>query len=277
MKKAFRSALLIFFVFLLLFSGWQVLRTLNSYQESEDSYASLEQYVSFSTPAPAPPEADGDETADTPVQPQTTEKPTNIPPIFDKTVWPQVDFEQLAQINPDVVGWIYIEGTNISYPVVQGKDNDDYLRRMFDGGYNRSGCIFLDADCDRDFSDRHTIIYGHNMKNNSMFSGLMDYKDQRFYDAHPVALLLTPTHRYKIQFFSGYVSDDRSGAWRKQFGADGFAPWLAEISARSAFTPVSVPTEADLIVTLSTCSYEFDRAKFVLHGYITEVSEIPSK
>ena len=83
-----------------------------------------------------------------------------------------VNFDVLRDINPDCVGWIEIPGTNISYPIVQGRDNDHYLRLNFEGKYSVGGVIFLDHRCDSDFDRTNTIIYGHNMRDGSMFGSL---------------------------------------------------------------------------------------------------------
>ena len=147
--------LLAFFTALLLFSGWKLTELLLSYKEGQDSYESLEQFVSFESPKA--PEILGTTAAQD-----------------ESTVFPEVDFDGLSQINPDIVGWLYIPGADISYPVVQAGDNDYYLDRMFDGTRNSAGSIFLDAYCASDFSDRHSIIYGHHMRDLSMFARLLD-------------------------------------------------------------------------------------------------------
>ena len=261
MRRAIRTILIIFFSCVLLFSGWQLWKIFTEYQEGQDSYASLEQYVSFAEEDPAVTTVPSDD---------PTEDSTTVTELPDVSAWPQVDFDELAKINPDIVGWIFIEGTDINYPVVQGRDNDYYLRRLFDGTYNSSGSIFMDYRCSADFSDPHSIIYGHHMKNKSMFGGLMDYKKQEFYDEHSVALLVTPTAYYKIQFFSGYVSDTWGDAWDLSFNEYEYLSWLNDIQRKSCFETDYAPTTEDRIVTLSTCTYEFDTAKFVLHGYICE-------
>ena len=266
MKKAIRIILLMFFTFVLIVSACQLWGIFSGYQEGKDSYSSLEQYVTFvqteDDPETVLPTASPTE--------NMTEDDAAVTEMPDISAWPQVDFARLSEINPDIVGWIYIEGTNINYPVVQGTDNSYYLKRLFDGTYNSSGCIFLDYRATSDFSDRHSIIYGHHMKNKTMFSGLMNYKDQAFYDEHSVALLVTPTAYYKIQFFSGYVSDTWSDAWDLSFDEYEYISWLNDIQRRSCFETDHTPTAEDRIVTLSTCTYEFDTAKFVLHGYICE-------
>lgn len=270
MKKAIYIVLLVFFTGLLCYSAWELLDIFGSYQEGRDSYQDLEQYITFEEPAPTEeptqpvsPETEPVEGATEDTQPEATEGP-------DLSGWPQVDFEHLSQINPDVVGWIYIENTNINYPIVQGKNNDYYLRRLFDGTYNSAGCIFLDAACEPYFTGNHSIIYGHNMKDQSMFAHLMNYKSQSFSEEHAEGLLLTPTAYYRIKFFSGYVSDNWSDAWELDFWDISFDEWLENIRKRSYFKAEELPGEGDRILTLSTCSYEFDSAKYVLHGYIAE-------
>ena len=92
---------------------------------------------------------------------------------------PQVDFNGLKAINPEVIGWIQIEGTSISYPIMKGKDNDYYLKHTFEGNYNAAGSIFIDYTNNSNFEDCNTIIYGHNMKNGSMFGLLRKHFKDR--------------------------------------------------------------------------------------------------
>lgn len=97
-----------------------------------------------------------------------------------------IDFDGLSVINDDIVGWIRSIDNVIDYAIVQGSDNEHYLTHMFDKSYNKAGAIFMDYSNDPDFSDENTIIYGHNMKDGSMFAYLLNYKDQTFYDQHPI-------------------------------------------------------------------------------------------
>lgn len=271
MRQVKRTLLIIVFSVLLGVSVWQICSILGSYQAGQESYENLEQYVSFTEPPAL------ETTAPTMEETASQTDPSETPPLPteepDDTVWPSVDFEHLSQINPDVVGWIYIEGTSISYPIVQGENDEFYLNHLFDGSYNRSGCIFLDEENTPDFSDKHSIIYGHNMKDKAMFAGLMNYKDQTFYDEHPLALIITPTHKYKVRLFSGYVADASASAWKMTFPNNSFPQWLAQIQAKSCFQADCAPSADDRIVTLSTCTYEFDSARFVIHGYIERIIE----
>jgi len=262
MRRKIRLLLIVLFSVLFLFSAWQVVGIQQNYRESQTTYDSLQQYVSFVNTDESGAEHEVPVTAE-PAASDALEAP-------DVSAWPQVDFGKLSEINPDIVGWICIEGTDISYPIVQGSDNDYYLYHLFDGTNNDAGCIFLDYRCSADFSDRHSILYGHHMSDKTMFGGLMGYKDQVFFDEHSTALLVTPTAYHRIQFFSGYVSDNFGNAWDLTLDDSSHAAWLEELREKSCFKTDCFPDPEDCIMSLSTCTYEFESAKFVLHGYICE-------
>lgn len=262
MKKTIRILLICFFASLLVFSLWKLWTIASAYRAGREHYDALGHYITIT---------DHNGEASAPFEDGTSEESGVAKDSVDLSAWPQVDFVQLSKINPDIVGWIYIEGTDINYPIVQGKDNSYYLNRLFDGSYNGSGSIFMDYRCASDFSGRNSVIYGHHMGDKSMFGGLVNYKKQEFYDAHSVALLVTPDAYYKLQIFSGYVSNTKGDAWELSFSDYEFISWLHDIQSRSCFKTDCSPTKTDRIVTLSTCTYEFDSAKFVLHGYISEV------
>nr|WP_297864099.1 class B sortase [uncultured Acetatifactor sp.] len=189
---------------------------------------------------------------------------------------PVIDFESLRERNSDIVGWIYGEDTEINYPVVQAEDNVYYLTHLFNRQKNASGCIFLDSGNQLDFSDSHSIIYGHHMKNGAMFAGLSEYKSQTYYEAHPRMLLMTPESNYTVEFFAGYVADVEDDAWEIGFvSEEAFSDWIAQSIAKSCISADIVPSPADRILTLSTCSYEFDDARFVLLGILKPVSSLP--
>ena len=104
------------------------------------------------------------------------------------------------------------------------------------------------------------------MKNGTMFTGIDKYKKQEFFDEHPVALLITPDKNYKVDFFAGYVAAPQDDAWEIGFTEAEFEVWLQNAADRSCFTSEIAPIASDRILTLSTCSYEFDDARFVLVG-----------
>lgn len=185
---------------------------------------------------------------------------------------PQVDFHELTGINPDVKGWLYCLDTPISYPICQGQDNLYYLNHLLDGTQNSAGCLFLDSACEG-FMERNSVIYGHHMKNGTMFASLTKYEDQGYYDAHPDLFLLTPDGTYRIRLFSAYVAGMEDNSWQMDFASEAdYEAWMAEIQARSCFKSQGLPEITDRVVTLSTCDYTFKNARFVCHGWIENQS-----
>lgn len=238
----------------------------NEYRVGEKTYEELTQYVHFETPSASEPIQPKEATYAAKETRPDEPAPVQVP---DDTNWPTIDFEALLAINPDVVAWIYIDGTNINYPVVQGEDNSYYLNRLLDGTYNGAGTIFLDYRNESDLSDRNSIFYGHHMQNGTMFQQITKYREQSFYDEHPVCLIMTPNGNYKLEFFAGYVIDLNSQAWKMEFASDEeYAQWLEEAMARSTFTGNVRPAAQDRVVTLSTCTYEYNDARFVLVGIL---------
>ena len=160
------------------------------------------------------------------------------------------------------------------YPVVQGEDNSYYLKHLFDGTYNANGCLFLDSRVKNDFSEAYSIIYGHHMKNGTMFSSLDGYKRQEYYEAHPNLLLITPEQTYLLNLFSGYVASVEDHAWDISFQNElEFEEWLISATENSCFESHVCPSSTDRILTLSTCSYEFDNARFVILGILEPITK----
>ena len=178
------------------------------------------------------------------------------------------NFSALQEINPDVIAWISIPGTRIDYPVVQGTDNSYYLTHLVTGEWNSSGSIFLDFQAAPDFSNPYSIIYGHNMLNGSMFSDLMDYKRQDFYDAHTKGVLETPGGSWEIYFFSGFVADRDNDVWSTTLVENDFSSWVEQMTKQSCFQSNCIPLKVERILALSTCSYEYDNARFILLGVL---------
>ena len=248
MKKFICILLILVLLGVLGYCVWQIVGITDEYQAGEQVYEELEQYIVMPETVPV----------ETTVQDETIEAETA--PV--QIQWPHVDFEALAQVNGDIVGWLYIPGTVINYPVVQGDDNEYYLKHLFDGKYNSSGCIYLDCGAEGDFTSMNSVLHGHHMKNGSMFAGICKYKDQSYFDEHPTAMFLTPDGNYLVEFFSGYVCEVTADAWDYDFDES----WIDKRIRSSYFEADVAPTTEDRVLTLSTCSYEFTDARFVLHG-----------
>ena len=182
----------------------------------------------------------------------------------------EIDFDALKSINPDVIGWIYSEGTVIDYPVVQGSDNDYYLHHLFDGTSNSSGTVFLDYTKNKDFTSKNSILYAHNMKNGSMFASLMGYKDQEYYDSHQTIDLYTPDKNYEIEVVYGFVIDAYKWDDNGFASDDNVEDLLLHAKSNTTFDSGKTISSDDKIITLSTCSYEIEEGRYVLIGKLVE-------
>ena len=256
MKNKLVIAVLTILSLVVLASGGYVLgQRAIEYVEGDQAYSGLEEYVSF---------LEAGQEADEPDSVQQTEAPE------EQAGAPSVNFAALSRINPDIVGWLYCEGTAINYPVVQGKDDVFYLDHLFDGTQNANGCLFLDSRVDASFSSVHSIIYGHHMRSGAMFASLDGYKRQSYYDAHPSMLLLTPDATYEVRLFAAYVAEPSESAWEVSFSSDEeVRSWIDAAIARSTFESDVKPAPGDRLLTLSTCSYEFTDARFVVVGWLS--------
>ena len=168
-----------------------------------------------------------------------------------------VDFEKLLEMNSDVVGWIrFDEPSEINYPVVQGRDNEEYLKRTFEANTNKLGTLFVDVNNPGDFSGRNTFIYGHNMKNGSMFAQLLKYKDDSFYKEHPYFYIYTPDGKVRTyEIFSAGVVKDTSDSYIMDYADDAaFQTYIDYIKQQSAYPTSAEVTTASKIVSLSTCT-----------------------
>lgn len=183
---------------------------------------------------------------------------------------------QLAKENEDVVGWLAFDNVEISYPIMQGEDNDEYLHHTYSGEYNSAGSIFMEALNHADFQDSHTIVYGHNMKNGSMFGRLKKYKTDDFYDMNQYFTIYTADKVMRYQIFAYYDISQYGDVYDIYFeSAEEWGQLIANMQKRSYYnTKVPVST-GDKIVTLSTCSSEDNR--FVVNAKRISEMEVPVK
>ena len=239
------------FLGVFIFAGDQLYNTFYGYHAAEKEYDDLnQQFVSAQvTPEPTP----------TP----TEEQPEPTPPVVDGPI--SVDFNSLLAQNSQVVGWIYSPNTVISYPVLKGGDNEYYLHHTLTGAENASGSIFMDAVCEADLSGDNTILYGHHMNNGSMFASIANYKMEGYLEEHPVLYYYTPNQNYMLQVFAMFVTGGDSDVYAFNFATrDQFQAFIDRMRSRSNFdTDVQVGSY-DHIMTLSTCSYEYDDARYVV-------------
>lgn len=183
--------------------------------------------------------------------------------------FPRDSFADALKLNEDIVGRISMDAANIHYLVVQGDDNEYYLRRGYDRKKTRSGAIFLDYRCaiGPEPLKGHLILYGHNMKKGTMFHNLMKYKDEQFFRENRIFRFDTLYADHEWEIFSAYVTDTSFYYIDTAFKDD--AEWLSflqTIQSKSLFPTDTVLTADDVVLTLSTCTYEFDDARFAVHA-----------
>lgn len=183
-----------------------------------------------------------------------------------------VDFSALEKENADIIAWLYCEDTPIHLPIVQGRDNSYYLQHLFDGTRNSSGTLFADDRNSGDFSDSNTIIYGHSMKNKEMFGSLSAYREQAYFDEHRTMWLLTPQGVYRVELVAGYVTQTTSDVYTFPQSAEEVYALVLSAAEQSTFDADIAFTKTDRFLTLSTCSYEYDNARYVLIGRLTALS-----
>ena len=240
------------------FAAWKLFGIYTEYHQGTETYEELQDYVQ------EPKGKDDSSTADD----DDSEKGTGDA----GNVYLQVDFEGLKKVNPDVIAWIQILALDISYPVVQGKDNYCYLHHMFDGQENKNGSIFVDYHNQPDFSDSNTIVYGHNMKNGSMFGTLDRYQDQSLYQQYPYFYIYVQGSILEYQIISCYAGRNGSAGYTYSFPeSEDFKKFVDTVLSYSGYDTGVTVMDSDHIVTLSTCVNTDNRNyRYLIHGKLVQ-------
>jgi sortase B len=274
MKQRIKRAVVLVLISAIILGSYQIYSGLHTYRQIETYRADVERkYVVEPAASTVPTDAPVTETVEASQLPQISAQEPEPSAEAEKEAAPiTVDFNSLLQDCPDAVGWLYTMDGTVNLPVVQGTDNLYYLTHTADGREVSGGSLFLDYLNESDFSEDVSFVYGHNMKNGSMFEPLLNYRKQSYYDSYPVIYLLTPTQDYKLVLFSGFVTTMESAVYTFNFDTEeAKEQYISEMAALSEFTPQSLPDATDRIVCLSTCAYDFENARYVLLGKLVEV------
>lgn len=203
-----------------------------------------------------------------------------------------VDFARLKEINKDTRGWLFFENEDISYPIVQAADDDYYLNTSFEGAPLRAGSIFLEALNKGDFSDKNSILYGHNMRDQSMFGKLQKYKfEENYYKDHLYFQVITPDRKYRFQIFSYNDVSETSDVYTITFATDreyvDFIRMVKQLSQANIDVPNvaeenATPDEQIIqnykrLTTLSTCTSQDDMRFVVLGTLVGEYDTVNKK
>ncbi|MCR5789361.1 MAG: class B sortase [Lachnospiraceae bacterium] len=188
-------------VFGIFLSGFMLFKTAREYKVAENEYDSLEKYTSKVETVSL-----GDASlGSVAIEEEVTDE---IKRNFNRSDFPDiaVDFDGLSSVNDQVVAWLYVGSVGISYPVVQNPEegeNEYYLHHTFENESNSSGCIFMDWEVNPDLTSRNTFIYGHNMKNGSMFGSLKRLlREDGLYESDPYFYIFTRDGIYRYKIFS---------------------------------------------------------------------------
>ncbi len=260
-----RFAVLCICAAVFLTSAVMLIKTQVDYSVGEEIYEGIIEEIII--PAPTEPSVSSNVSTDN--VPTETAPDINTPPI-------SVDFSKLKKINKDIVAWIYCADTPINYPIItcnSAADYDKYLVTAVDGKKNKAGSIFLDYRNSSDFSNLNTVIYGHSMKNGTMFAYLLRFDDQEFYENHKYMWLFTENATYRIELICGNEVNATSEDYIIYNETEAFSSYLKHSVAASKFVSNTDLSGVKNIVTLSTCAYSSEESRFVVLGNLVKIEK----
>lgn len=181
----------------------------------------------------------------------------------------EIHLNALQEVNKDVLGWIAIPGTKLSYPIVQGEDNDEYLNRNWKKEKSISGSIFLESTNSSNFTDFHTILYGHRMRDRTMFGVLKDYQRLDFLQEHPNIYIVLENAVYRYTVFAAYEAGVKSMVYRLDLEEKGLEEEFLQFCTENSSLDTGIfPEPGAQILTLSTCTGYGHSTRWVVQGYL---------
>lgn len=257
-------------VVVLAVSGYKLAGIFLEYKAGEDAYDALtEQYVVHIEEEPAPPKDAGSKETAADAAVEDVEAEESVPTIPRI----RVDYSSLKKINEDYVGWLAVPALQIEYPVVHGADNDYYLHRTFEKDYNSAGSIFMDCGGSPDLTDYNTVIYGHNMRNGSMFGKLRRFgQDETLCRKNPYFYIFLEDKIYQYLIISYYVTTEGSDTYALPMDEAAYEQYKAMALRNTPYkSEIEIPQEGRM-VTLSTCYGAAGGVqRFVVHGILVQV------
>ena len=245
MKSRIYTVLEVLFIALFIFSCYKLIGMISDYSKGDNIYKTSQEEFT-----------------------EKTDPEKNVFGLDFKT-----DIQKLREENQDVIGWIYIEDTQINYPLLLDDNNDYYLKHTYNKIYSDFGSIFIDYRCTGNFEDANTIIYGHNTKNGSMFGSLKKYKAADYRDSHKYVYIITEEKAYKFEVVSAQTVTTDSDVYTLNFASEAeHIKWYETVLSKSEFSTDSAGfTDEDKTITLSTCTTGSESERFVVVAKLTDI------
>ena len=292
------NVILILLIGIMGYSAYQIINQMLIYKQAEDTYSDIQKSVvklrewpstapaDQSSAAPGSQEQSGtrqDNTegtkdiptnhSSTPLIPATEESGETLPAATEAVLLAEpypnlplldIDFDALMAMNSDVVGWLYgMENGWVNLPVVQTNNNSTYSHRLLDGTWNYAGTLFVDYR-NHMLEDDITYIYGHHMKNDTMFGRLDEYYDQAVYDADPVFRFYTPDAVYDFLIVAAVPTDTGEKLYMNFEGEEEFNEQMGIYLSRCPIQTNVDIAYGDKLVFLYTCAWHVDNGRFLL-------------
>ena len=268
MNKRLRVVLNILLAALVAAGLFALLRQRQNWREGEEARDRAVQTVRFAPPEPSAPSAPAQKNSPPEPVPATGSKD----PVAKELM--ELDLGALTAENGDVAGWIYLPGTDISYPLLQGADNDYYLKHTWEKKWNAGGSIFLDSRAARGLTDFHTVIYGHRMNNGNMFAPLKEYADPDFCREHPYIYIADGALVRRYEIFAVWEPSVDSLVYTSECASAEDRQALIDLCVGGSEVDTGVrPGPEDHLLTLSTCTGRGHATRWVVQGRLEQTWE----
>ena len=241
-------------------AGVMIFTTYREYKKAEEEYAELERFVGADS-------SEGEEASPDKEPEEEVREFRNNP---NRSDFPdmEIDYSGLKKENRDYVGWLYVSSVGISYPVVQGEDNEYYLHNTFERKPNFAGCVFIDCQDKPDFTLYNTFLYGHAMKNGTMFGDLRKIrKNPSLVKDDPYIYMFLKDGIYRYMIYSYYIDEKDSNMYYSPENIKEYRQYIREALDNSMIECEGKPNEEDPTITLVTCSGSgSQKQRFFVHG-----------
>ena len=193
--------------------------------------------------------------------------------VTEATTERMLQVKKLRDENLDIVGWIEIEGTNINYPVLQGNDNSYYMNHNYKKEENTYGSIFLDKDYDWSIPSSNLLLYGHNLQDGSLFHDILNYKDESYYNQHPIVRFTTEKEDYEYEIIAAFYSrvyyKSETDVFRYYYfvnaeNEEEYNEFVNDAKEASIYDTGKTAEYGEQLITLSTCSYHIEDGRFAV-------------